>query len=89
MKYVSASEILPTHLLIEIQKYVQGKVLYVPSPKGERKKWGHLSGQRAYLQKRNAEIKQLFRNGKGIEQLSESYCLSEDTIKKIVYKKER
>ena len=89
MKYVSASEILPEYLLHEIQKYVHGSVLYIPSPEGRRKKWGQISGQREYLQKRNLEIKQLFRMGRSIDQLADSYCLSEDSIRKIVYKKEK
>lgn len=88
MKYVSANEILPEYLLHEIQKYVHGSVVYIPSPEGRRKKWGQISGQREYLKKRNLEMKQLFRMGHSISQLSDSYCLSEDTIKKIVYKRD-
>ncbi|NMO94255.1 hypothetical protein HII30_00440 [Paenibacillus lemnae] len=89
MKYVSASKILPDDLLHEIQKYVHGSVLYIPSPEGRRKKWGQVSGQREYLQKRNLEIKQLFRMGHSIQQLTDLYCLSEDTVRKIVYKREK
>lgn len=40
MKYVSASEILPEYLLHEIQKYVHGSVLYIPSPEEAQKKVG-------------------------------------------------
>jgi len=40
MKYVSASDILPDDLLLEVQKYVQGKILYIPSPKEYKKKVG-------------------------------------------------
>lgn len=88
MKYVSANEILPEYLLHEIQKYVQGSMLYIPSLEGNRKKWGQVSGQREYLQNRNKEIKQLFKMGKSINELMGLYCLSEDSIRKIVYKKE-
>ncbi|WP_152401568.1 CD3324 family protein [Paenibacillus cellulositrophicus] len=87
MKYVSASDILPEQLLQEIQKYVQGRTIYIPSPEDGRKKWGQLSGQRDYLRKRNLEIRQSFRKGNGVEQLSQSYCLAEETIRKIVYQK--
>lgn len=34
MKYVNAAEILPDKLLKELQKYIEGEVLYVP--KGRR-----------------------------------------------------
>ncbi|GAA4851906.1 CD3324 family protein [Paenibacillus vulneris] len=88
MKYISANEILPEHLLREIQQYVQGRVLYIPAREGARKKWGQLSGQREYLNNRNSEIRQLFRKGIRMDQLSTTYCLSEDSIKKIVYSKE-
>ncbi|PAD29565.1 CD3324 family protein [Paenibacillus sp. 7523-1] len=86
MKYVSASEVLPEDLLREIQNYIQGKTLYIPAPKGCRKKWGHDSGQREFLLNRNAEIRKLFRQGMNVDQLASSYCLSHDSIKRIVYK---
>lgn len=89
MKYISASEILPKYLLHELQKYVKGNVVYVPSPEGSRKKWGEVSGQREYFQKRNLEIKQLFQMGHSIDQLMCDYCLSEESIRKIVYKKDK
>ncbi|WP_058301527.1 CD3324 family protein [Gorillibacterium timonense] len=84
MKYVSASDVLPDDLLLEIQKYVQGQILYIPSP--SRKKWGQKSGQRKFLLKRNTEIRQLFQQGMALDQLSSSFCLSHDSIKKIVYR---
>lgn len=87
MKYVSASDILPEQLLQEIQKYVQGRTIYIPSREDGRKKWGQLSGQRDYLRKRNLEIRQSFRKGIGVEQLSQSYCFAVETIRKIVYQK--
>lgn len=30
MKYVNAAEILPEHLLKELQTYIDGDVLYIP-----------------------------------------------------------
>jgi Mor family transcriptional regulator len=36
---------------------------------------------------RNAEIRKLFQQGMNVDQLASSYCLSHDSIKKIVYKK--
>lgn len=88
MKYVSASEILPEDLIREIQKYIQGKSLYIPAPKGSRREWGKDSGQREFLLKRNAEIRKLFRQGENLDSLASLYCLSHESIKKIVYKRE-
>lgn len=88
MKYVSANDILPEALLLEVQKYVQGTTLYIPSPKQRKKKWGEMSGQRAYLKERNEQIRQQFEQGVGVEALAEAYFLSLDSIKKIVYRKQ-
>lgn len=87
MKYMKANECLPEHLLLEIQKYVCGEFIYIPAPLGSRKKWGENSGIRRELQLRNEKIRHYFREGATIDQLSEQYCLSVDSIKKIVYKK--
>ncbi|GIN71904.1 hypothetical protein J14TS2_23790 [Bacillus sp. J14TS2] len=87
MKYVNAESIFPKELLKEIQKYVNGEMVYVPVSKGLRKEWGEISGSKGYLNYRNREIRQLFSVGKTIDQLSEQFFLSRDSIKKIVYPK--
>lgn len=85
MKYVNADTIFPEELLKEIQKYVNGEMVYVPKPVGLHKKWGENSGGRMYLNHRNARIRQQFSVGVTIDQLSDLFCLSSDSIKKIVY----
>ncbi|SEN93102.1 hypothetical protein SAMN05518670_3099 [Paenibacillus sp. OK076] len=75
------------HLLNEIQKYMNGGLVYIPKSKGLRKKWGENSGSRKILNLRNDEIRQKFLDGDTIDQLSDRFCLSSDTIKKIVYTK--
>ncbi|MFF2753025.1 CD3324 family protein [Psychrobacillus sp. NPDC058041] len=87
MKYVNAESIFPVELLNEIQKYVNGEVVYVPISKGARKKWGENSGSKTYLNSRNHEIRQQFSAGIKIDQLSDRFFLSRDSIKKIVYSK--
>ncbi|WP_106767550.1 CD3324 family protein [Paenibacillus faecalis] len=87
MKYIKANETLPEDLLKEVQKYVQGELLYIPKQKGVRKKWGENSGYRNYLICRNDEIYKKYHQGTTIEQLSIQYSLSCDSIKKIVYSK--
>lgn len=90
MDYNNAIKILPEKLLLEVQKYIQGKTLYIPKQETERKKWGSVNGGRHLLEKRNKNIREHFVNGKNIQQLAEEYFLSVETIKKIVYsKKER
>lgn len=87
MKYVNADVILPEELLIEIQKYIQGSMVYIPIPEGRRKKWGENSGSRTYLSQRNETIRQQYSDGLTIAALSDEYCLSMDSIKKIIYSK--
>jgi len=87
LKYTSADSILPKDLLKEIQKYVEGRMIYIPNAEGSRKKWGEKSGNRSYLSIRNDEIRQRFHDGSTIDQLSELFSLSHDSIKKIVYSK--
>lgn len=87
MKYVNAEIIFPEELLKEIQKYIHGGMVYIPKPVGLRKKWGENSGSRRYLNLRNDVIRQKFSIGVTIDQLSNQFCLSRDSIKKIVYSK--
>jgi len=85
MKYINAFSVLPDNLVEELQKYVQGSYIYVPSKKGQRKKWGELSGYREKIEKRNYKIRQDFASGISIEMLANTYFLSEHAIRKIVY----
>lgn len=85
MKYVNADLILPQQLLQEVQKYMQGGMLYIPKPEGQRKKWGENSGGRNYLSERNQSIRDHYARGLSVTELAEQFCLSGDSIKKIVY----
>jgi hypothetical protein len=86
MKYRNASEILPDGLLKELQKYVSGEILYVPSDK-TRKKWGADTGARYYYESRNAEIRHKYFHLKApLGTLCEEYNLSDETVRKILYK---
>ena len=84
MKYRNAQDVLPDHLLRELQKYAPGETLYIP--KGEEKKsWGENSGARQYYRRRNEEIRKKHKDGSSLEELADAYGLSVDSIKKIVY----
>ena len=87
MKFVKANTILPKELLAEIQKYVQGEIIYIPKPEKTYQKWGTRSGGRKLIDDRNTSIRNAFKNGRSIHQLGEEYYLSIETIKKIVYSK--
>lgn len=87
MSYVNAEKILPDSLVKEIQKYIQGGYVYIPSHPGKRKKWGENSGNREYIKNRNKTIHNKYRNGYTMKNLAEEFFLSVDSIKKIVYTK--
>ena len=77
--------ILPDILVREIQKYIQGEYLYIPSQPENRKKWGENSGNREYIQNRNDDIRGKHKNGYTITNLADEFFLSVDSIKKIIY----
>lgn len=87
MNYVTAETSLPDNLVREIQKYIQGKYIYIPSQPEIRKKWGENSGSRDYIQNRNEEIRSKYKSGDTIPNLAEEFFLSVHSIKKIIYKK--
>ena len=83
MKYINAAEVLPKELLNEILNYVDGELLYIPTSKKKRK-WGECSGSREYYKKRNSEIINQYKNGATITNIAKNYCLSYDSVRKIV-----
>lgn len=87
MNYVKAETILPDNLVAEIQKYIQGKYVYIPSEPKTRKKWGENSGSRDNIRNRNEDIRSKYENGHSIEDLAEEFFLSIHSIKKIIYTK--
>jgi Mor family transcriptional regulator len=89
MKYVRIDRILPDDLVKEIQKYIQGEYIYIPSLPGKRKRWGEKSKSRDYIKARNAEILNQYIGGQSISNLVEEFFLSDSSIKKIVYKKDK
>ena len=83
MKYINAADVLPEELLNEILNYVNGELLYIPVA-GKKQKWGENSGSRDYYNKRNSEIIYLYESGVSITEIAKKYCLSYDSVRKIV-----
>ena len=83
MKYINAADVLPEELLNEIMNYVNGELLYIPVA-GKKQKWGENSGSRDYYNKRNSEIIYLYESGVSITEIAKKYCLSYDSVRKIV-----
>lgn len=80
----NARDILPDSLLRELQKYVSGETLYIPGAE-DKKPWGERSGARGYYRERNAAIREKYAAGITADELCAEYCLSHETIRKIIY----
>jgi len=88
LKYKNGKDVLPSELLAEIQKYLSGEVIYIPKKDDEvRVPWGHLSGYRDEVNKRNRRIAASYKQGSTVDELTDEFCLSEASIRKIIYSK--
>lgn len=85
MKRARIETILPDNLVKEIQKYIQGEYIYIPYQLKKRKRWGEISGSRANIQARNEKIRSKYESGYKIKDLAGEFYLSIDSIKKIIY----
>lgn len=85
MPYINADNLLPPELLQEVQKYVQGSLLYIPRPDSQKMGWGSKSGARELFDRRNEAIRSAKAQGMRIDDLAEEYGLSSDGIRKILY----
>ncbi|HOX48830.1 MAG TPA: CD3324 family protein [Spirochaetia bacterium] len=86
MSYLNADSLLPPDLLREVQKYIQGSLIYIPRPESLRLGWGSKSGAREALDRRNAEIRAAKAAGRSIDELADEYALSPDGIRKVLYR---
>ncbi len=86
MSYKNGKDILPPSLLKELQKYIQGELVYIPKNVPKRAGWGEINGTKVVIQSRNYEIYGLYKNGISIMELIQRYHLSEDSIRKIIVK---
>jgi Mor family transcriptional regulator len=84
LRYKNGKEILPAELLKELQKYIQGELIYIPTLETERKGWGENNGTRDSIRKRNMEIYRLYKEGFTVEELVSRFNLSEDSIRKVI-----
>lgn len=88
MSYVNADNVLPKYLVEEIQRYVDGQLLYIPRKNENSLSWGEKSGTREKLAERNRAIACRYYSGETIAKLSEMYYLSEKRIHGIIHEYE-
>lgn len=87
MAYLKGEQSLPPELLKEVQKYVQGALVYIPRATNERMGWGQRNGTRQFLDQRDAAIREARSMGTTVDELAERHALSADAIRKILYRK--
>lgn len=88
MSYVNADDVLPKRLVEEVQKYVDGQMVYFPRKNENSFSWGEKSGTREKLAKRNQRIVSHYYSGRTVEELSEMYYLSGKRIQAIIHEYE-
>ncbi len=86
MSYINAEKVLPRWLIEEIRSYAGDGLVYIPPANPSRRKWGSKSGARQMFEARNNEIRRKKSTGATVSQLAEEYHLSEDTIRRIIYR---
>ena len=88
MSYVNATDVLPRVLVEEIQRYVDGQLLYIPRKNENSLSWGEKNGTKEKLANRNQKIVNCYYSGQTIEELSKAYYLSEKRIQGIIHEYE-
>lgn len=82
--YKNAKDVLPDALLRQLWKYVEGETIYIPKREQCRAAWGSLSGSRREYEMRNEQIRRRYAESATLEELAEEFCLSIESIRKIV-----
>lgn len=86
MNYKNGKDVLPPSLLKELQYYIQGELVYIPKQSNKRIGWGELSASKQMIARRNDEIFRFHSNGYSVDQLTQTYHLSTESIRKIIAK---
>lgn len=74
LRYVKANEVLPPELITEIHKHFRGGCIYVPP----RKSVARIS--------RNLEIIGMYRDGKTITEIAETFLLTRRAVRYVLQK---
>ena len=89
MSYINAEKVLPDWLIHQVRSYVGDGLIYIPPETSTRKAWGSKSGTKKLLEARNLEIRAKKRTGMTVSHLATEYHLSEDSIKRILYRQQK
>ena len=82
MSYIKAEDVLPRELIESIQKYIDGKVIYIPS--ANKQAWGSKTDTKGYLRERNRQIYESYQSGMPVAILAKEYALANKSIQRII-----
>lgn len=84
MGYVNALKVLPKELVEQIQRYVDGQIIYIPKPKDKWGKWGENTDTKEYIEQRNTKLYIDYKEGSTILELSKQYFLNPKSVQRII-----
>lgn len=85
MSYIKAEDVLPRDIIEIIQKYIDGKNIYIPKKSDSRTKWGSNTDTLSELNERNQKIYNDYTHGTKTDDLAKKYYLSEKSVQRIIY----
>lgn len=86
MSYISAKEVLPQEILESVQRYVDGRAIYIPRKTEEKRAWGQATETRERLRLRNERMYAQYREGISVRALAARYFLTEKSVQRIIRK---
>ena len=87
MSYPKIYEVLPKDIILQIQDYIEGEVIYIPKRSENKKSWGDCTDTKEILSLRNKKIYYDYCDGISVQQLAQKYFLAELLdMKKIIDK---
>ena len=84
MSYQKAIDVLPVEMIEEIQKYINGGMIYIPKKSDEKRAWGEGTEIREQLKGRNEDIYRDFLAGSSYQELAQRYFLTVKSIQRII-----
>ncbi len=82
--YPKIYEVLPKDIILQIQDYIEGEVIYIPKRSENKKSWGDCTDTKEILSLRNKKIYYDYCDGISVQQLAQKYFLAEKSIQRII-----
>lgn len=84
MSYIKVQDVLPADLLRRVQKYIDGRHIYIPRKAGSRRSWGARTKAKIFTARRNQCIFRGYRAGLSVKDLAARYFITDKTVYKVI-----